>query len=317
MRFKFVSTVAALVTAMSMTAPAAHAEQFVNILTGGTSGVYYPLGVAIGKIYGDKIPGIRAQVQATKASVENLNLIEQGRGELAFTLGDSLKAAVEGDEEAGFKKKLTKLRTIAAIYPNYIQIVATAESGIKTLADLKGKTLSVGAPKSGTELNSRAILKAAGMSYKDLKQVQYLPFAESVDLMKNRQLDATLQSAGLGVASLKDLSSSTEINVVAVPKATVEKIGPPFVPVIIPANTYTGQKSDVETAAVINYLVTSSDVSDDVAYQMTKQIFENLPELANAHVAGKMIKLETAAAGSPAPLHPGAIRYYKEKGILK
>jgi len=317
MRFKFVSTVAALVTAMSMTAPAAHAEQFINILTGGTSGVYYPLGVAIGKIYGDKIPGIRAQVQATKASVENLNLIEQGRGELAFTLGDSLKAAVEGDEEAGFKKKLSKLRTIAAIYPNYIQIVATADSGIKTLADLKGKTLSVGAPKSGTELNSRAILKAAGMSYKDLKQVQYLPFAESVDLMKNRQLDATLQSAGLGVASLKDLSSSTEINVVAVPKATVEKIGPPFVSVIIPANTYTGQKSDVETAAVINYLVTNSDVSDDIAYQMTKQIFENLPELANAHAAGKSIKLETAATGSPAPLHPGAIRYYKEKGILK
>ena len=317
MRFKFVSTVAALVTAMSMTAPAAHAEQFINILTGGTSGVYYPLGVAIGKIYGDKIPGVRAQVQATKASVENLNLIEQGRGELAFTLGDSLKAAVEGDEEAGFKKKLTKLRTIAAIYPNYIQIVATADSGIKTLADLKGRTLSVGAPKSGTELNSRAILKAAGMSYKDLKQVQYLPFAESVDLMKNRQLDATLQSAGLGVASLKDLSSSTQINVVAVPKATVDKIGPPFVSVVIPANTYTGQKSDVQTAAVINYLVTSSDVSDDVAYQMTKQIFENLPELANAHVAGKMIKLENAATGSPAPLHPGAIRYYKEKGILK
>jgi len=317
MRFKFVSTVAALVTAMSMTTPAAHAEQFINILTGGTSGVYYPLGVAIGKIYGDKIPGVRAQVQATKASVENLNLIEQGRGELAFTLGDSLKAAVEGDEEAGFKKKLTKLRTIAAIYPNYIQIVATADSGIKTLADLKGRTLSVGAPKSGTELNSRAILKAAGMSYKDLKQVQYLPFAESVDLMKNRQLDATLQSAGLGVASLKDLSSSTEINVVAVPKATVEKIGPPFVSVIIPANTYTGQKSDVETAAVVNYLVTNSDVSDDVAYQMTKQIFENLPELANAHAAGKGIKLETAATGSPAPLHPGAIRYYKEKGILK
>jgi TRAP transporter TAXI family solute receptor len=302
---------------MTMAAPAAHAEKFINILTGGTSGVYYPLGVAIGKIYGEKIPGIRAQVQATKASVENLNLIEQGRGELAFTLGDSLKAAVDGDAEAGFKKKLTKLRTIAAIYPNYIQIVATADSGIKTLADLKGKTLSVGAPKSGTELNSRAILKAAGMSYKDLKQVQYLPFAESVDLMKNRQLDATLQSAGLGVASLKDLSSSTQINVVAVPKATVDKIGPPFVSVVIPANTYTGQKSDVQTAAVINYLVTSSDVSDDVAYQMTKQIFENLPELINAHAAGKMIKLENAAKGSPAPLHPGAIRYYKEKGILK
>jgi TRAP transporter TAXI family solute receptor len=315
MKAKYVAALACLAVAGS--APAAHAQQFINILTGGTSGVYYPLGVAIGKIYGDQIPGVKTQVQATKASVENLNLIEQGRGELAFTLGDSLKAAVEGDEEAGFKAKLGKLRTIGAIYPNYIQIVANADSGIKTLADLKGKTLSVGAPKSGTELNSRAILKAAGMSYKDLGQVQYLPFAESVDLMKNRQLNATLQSAGLGVASLKDLSSSTDINVVAVPKETVEKIGAPFVAAIIPAGTYTGQKADVPTAAVVNYLVTSSDVSDDLAYKMTKLIYENLPELANSHVAGKDIKLETAATNSPAPLHPGAIRYFKEKGVLK
>lgn len=306
----------AAVAAMS-SAPAAHAQQFINILTGGTSGVYYPMGVAIGKIYGEKIPGVKTQVQATKASVENLNLIEQGRGELAFTLGDSLKAAVEGDAEAGFKTKLSKLRTIGAIYPNYIQIVATAESGIKTLADLKGKTLSVGAPKSGTELNSRAILAAAGMSYKDLGKVEYLPFAESVDLMKNRQLDATLQSAGLGVASLKDLSSSTQINVVSVPKAIVDKIGPPFVSVTIPANTYTGQKEDVPTAAVVNYLVTSSAVSDDLAYKMTKLVFESLPELEKAHAAGKGIKLEAAAAGSPAPMHPGAIKYFKEKGLIK
>ncbi len=306
----------AAVAAMS-SAPAAHAQQFINILTGGTSGVYYPMGVAIGKIYGEKIPGVKTQVQATKASVENLNLIEQGRGELAFTLGDSLKAAVEGDAEAGFKTKLSKLRTIGAIYPNYIQIVATAESGIKTLADLKGKTLSVGAPKSGTELNSRAILAAAGMSYKDLGKVEYLPFAESVDLMKNRQLDATLQSAGLGVASLKDLSSSTQINVVSVPKAIVDKIGPPFVSVTIPANTYTGQKEDVPTAAVVNYLVTSSAVSDDLAYKMTKFVFESLPELEKAHAAGKGIKLEAAAAGSPAPMHPGAIKYFKEKGLIK
>ena len=212
-------------------APGAHAQSFINVLTGGTSGVYYPLGVAIGKIYSDKIPNVKTQVQATKASVENLILLQQGRGEIAFTLGDSLKAAWEGDEEAGFKSKLDKLRTIGAIYPNYIQIVATAESGIKTLADLKGKSLSVGAPKSGTELNSRAILAAAGMSYKDIGKVEYLPFAESVDLMKNRQLNATLQSAGLGVASLKDLSTSSEITVVSVPKAVVDKIGPPFVSV--------------------------------------------------------------------------------------
>jgi TRAP transporter TAXI family solute receptor len=308
---------AAFAVAAVLSAPAAQAQSFINVLTGGTSGVYYPLGVAIGKIFSDKIPNVKTQVQATKASVENLVLLQQGRGELAFTLGDSLKAAWEGDEEAGFKNKLTKLRTIGAIYPNYIQIVATADSGIKTLSDLKGKSLSVGAPKSGTELNSRAILAAAGMSYKDIGKVEYLPFAESVDLMKNRQLNATLQSAGLGVASLKDLSSSSDITVVSVPKEIVDKIGPPFVAVTIPANTYNGQDKDVPTAAVVNYLVTSSNVSDDLAYQMTKLIYESLPELANAHAAGKEIKLEAAPNGSPVPLHPGAIRYYKEKGLIK
>ena len=314
MNFRLIAAAAA--TAAIFFAPGAHAQSFINILTGGTSGVYYPLGVAIGKIYGDRIANVKTQVQATKASVENLILLQQGRGELAFTLGDSLKAAWEGDEEAGFKSKLNKLRTIGAIYPNYIQIVATSDSGVKTLADLKGKSLSVGAPKSGTELNSRAILGAGGMTYKDMGKVEYLPFAESVELMKNRQLNATLQSAGLGVASLKDLSTSTDINVVSVPKAVVDKIGPPFVSAIIPANTYTGQDKDVPTAAVGNYLVTSSAVSDDLAYQMTKLVFESLPELANAHAAGKEIKLENAATGSPVPLHPGAIRYYKEKGLI-
>ena len=309
--------IAAAIAVVVVSAPAVRAQAFINVLTGGTSGVYYPLGVAIGKIYSDKIPGVKTQVQATKASVENLILLQQGRGEIAFALGDSLKAAWEGNEEAGFKTRLDKLRTIGAIYPNYIQIVATADSGIKTLADLRGKSLSVGAPKSGTELNSRAILAAAGLSYRDIGRVEYLPFAESVDLMKNRQLDATLQSAGLGVASLKDLSTSTEITMVPVPRAVVDKIGPPFVAAKIPANTYTGQDKDVPTAAVINYLVTSSAVSEDLVYQMTKLIFESLPELANSHAAGKDIRLETAAIGSAVPLHPGAIRYYKEKGLIK
>jgi TRAP transporter TAXI family solute receptor len=308
---------AAIVAAAVLSMPGAQAQAFINVLTGGTSGVYYPLGVAIGKIYSDKIANVKTQVQATKASVENLVLLQQGRGEIAFALGDSLKAAWDGDQEAGFKKKMDRLRTIGAIYPSYIQIVATSDSGIKTLADLKGKSLSVGAPKSGTELNSRAILSAAGMSYKDIGKVEYLPFAESVDLMKNRQLNATLQSAGLGVASLKDLSTSTDITVVSVPKEIVDKIGPPFMAATIPANTYTGQDKDIPTAAVANFLVTSSAVSDDLAYQMTKLIFESLPELANSHVAGKDIRLETAASGSPVPLHPGAIRYYKEKGLIK
>jgi TRAP transporter TAXI family solute receptor len=149
---------------LSFVPVAASADDFVNILTGGTSGVYYPLGVAISKVLTDKVPGTRPSVQATKGSVENLNLIQGGKGEVGFTLGDSLAAAVLGSADAGFKGPLDKVQTIGAIYPNYVQIVASEESGIKSLADLKGKRVSVGAPKSGTELNARAILSAASIS---------------------------------------------------------------------------------------------------------------------------------------------------------
>jgi uncharacterized protein len=191
------------------------------------------------------------------------------------------------------------------------------DSGVKTLADLKGKSLSVGAAKSGTELNARAIFEAAGMSYKDLGKTEYLPFAESVELIKNRQLDATLQSAGLGVASIRDLATSLKINVVAIPKAEVEKIGAPYLSAVIPAGTYEGQTADVETAAVGNFLITHSGVSDETVYQMTKLLFENLPKLTAAHAAAKAIDAKKALDGMPVPLHPGAERYYKEAGLLK
>ncbi len=298
-------------------AGAARAEQFINILTGGTSGVYYPMGVAISKIFSEKMQGVRPSVQATKASVENLNLIQQGKGELAFTLGDSLADAAKGVEEAGFKKPLDQVRGVAGIYANYIQVIASKDSGIKTLADLKGKRLSVGAPKSGTELNARAILKAAGIEYKDLGKVEYLPFGESVELIKNRQLDATLQSAGLGVASIRDLANSVPITVVEIPAALVDKVGSPYVKVTIPKGTYEGQDADVPAAAVQNYLVTSAKLPDDVVYGMTKAIFESLPDLQAAHAAAKAIKLESALVGMPVPLHPGAAKYFKEKGVLK
>ena len=294
----------------------AQAEQFINVLTGGTSGVYYPLGVALSKIYGEKIPDVRTQVQATKASVENLNLLQQGKGEIALALGDSVKLAWEGDTDAGFKGKLDKLRGLAAVYPNYIQIVAAKEANINSLADLKGKSLSVGAAKSGTELNARAIFASAGLAYSDLSKTEYLPFAESVELMKNRQLDSTLQSAGLGVASLKDLSTSFDVSLVAVPADIVAKLGPPYLASSIPAGTYKGQDKDVATVAVINYLVTHAEVSDDLAYQMTKLMFENLPEMEAAHKAAKDIKLEKALEGMPIPLHPGAEKFYKEKGLM-
>lgn len=310
--------VIAAITTISIALPvsSARADEFVNVLTGGTSGVYYPLGVALSKIYGEKIDGVRTQVQATKASVENLNLLQQGRGEIAFALGDSVKLAWEGNAEAGFKAPLDKLRGIAAIYPNYIQIMASKESGIATLADFKGKSLSVGAPKSGTELNARAILGAAGMSYDDLGKTEYLPFAESVELMKNRQLDATLQSAGLGVSSFKDLATSLDVKMVSVPEDIATKLGAPYIAATVPAGTYQGQDTDVPTVAVVNFLVTHSKVSEETTYQMTKQLFENLPAMAAAHKAAEKIKLEDAIKGMPIPLHPGAERYYKEKGLL-
>jgi uncharacterized protein len=306
----------ALLVAASGHGQPARADQFVNVLTGGTAGVYYPLGVALAKVYGEEIEGARTSVQATKASVENLNLLQQGKGEVAFTLGDSLVLGYQGDEEAGFKAPLDKLRGVAAIYPNYIQIVATADSGIETLDDLKGKRLSVGAPKSGTELNARAILGAAGISYDDLGKVEYLPFAESVELMKNRQLDATLQSAGLGVASIRDLAASVPIRVVAVPPDLVASVGSPYIAATIPAGTYSGQDADVPTAAVINFLVTHSEVDDELGYAMTKALWENVDALVSAHAAAKGIKPEQAVAGMPVPLHPGAEKYYREKGMM-
>jgi uncharacterized protein len=299
-------------------AGAAAQQKFVNILTGGQSGVYYPLGVALGQIYGKAMPDAKTSVQATKASVENLNLLQAGRGEIAFTLGDSLSDAWKGVEDAGFKTPLNKLRTIAGIYPNYIQIVASADSGIKTLADLKGKRISVGAPRSGTELNARAILKAAGLTYKDFAKVEYLPFGESVELIKNRQLDVTLQSAGLGVASIRDLATTMKIVVVAIPADVVARIGDPaYQAASIPANTYTGQEAAVPSAAIKNFLVTHEGVPADLVYAMTKATFTSLDQLQAAHSAAKAITLADAATAPPVPLHPGAERYFREAGILK
>jgi TRAP transporter TAXI family solute receptor len=293
------------------------APTFINILTGGTSGVYYPIGVGLSQLYSNGIEGSKTSVQATKASVENLNLLQSGRGELALALGDSVADAWNGVEDAGFKAPLKKLRAIAGTYPNYIQIVANKESGINTLADLKGKRISVGASKSGTELNARAIFAAAGLSYEDMGKVEFLPYAESVELIKNRQLDATLQSSGLGMAAIRDLAATLPINFVAIPAEITAKIGnAAYQAASTPAGTYDGQDSDVPTVAITNILVSHDGVSEDVAYQMTKLMFDNLERLGNAHSAAKDIKLEGAAKDLPIPLHPGAERFYKEVGAL-
>ena len=293
----------------------ASAATFVNILTGGTSGVYYPMGVAIAKLFGDTIPDVRPSVQSTKASVENLNLLQQGRGEVAFSQGDAMQFAWVGDAEAGFPKKLDKLRTIGALYNNVIQIVASKESGIRSLSDLRSKRVSVGAPKSGNELMARAMVAAAGMTYKDMGKVEFLPFGESADLMKNRQLDASLQISGLGVSSIRDMANAMAITVVEVPPSVVEKMGVPYIISTVPAKTYDGQDAAVPTGALPNFLVTHTGVSDEMAHAMTRAVYDNIPALVAAAAAAKDIDPKTAAKNSPIPLHPGAERYFREKGL--
>ena len=307
-----------LLCACMLASAGADAAEFIAVLTGGTSGVYYPLGVALSQIYGKALPEAKSSVQATKASAENLNLLQAGRGEIAFSLGDSLSDAWKGNEEAGFKTPLKRLRGVAGIYSNYIQIVASADSGIKTLTELKGKRVAVGAPKSGTEINARAILKAAGMSYKDLGKVEYLPFGESVELMKNRQIDATLISAGLGVSAIRDLATAVKMVVVPIPAEVVAKINDPaYIAATIPANTYEGQGSAVATVAIENFLVSHEGVPTETIYKMTRAMYENLDQMVAAHTAAKAIKREEGPRHMPLPLHPGAEKYYREVGLLK
>ena len=303
--------------ALSCSAPAP-AQTNLVILTGSTSGVYYPLGNALSSIFIKFIPGARSSVQVTQGSVENLRLLEAGDGELAFSLGDTVSAAWKGNADAGFGAPLTKLRGVAAIYHNYIQLVVSEASGVKTLADLKGKRVSVGPKQSGTELNARAIFAAAGVTYADFAHIDYLPFGQSAKMIEKGDLDAALQSAGLGVDSIRHLSTAVPIRLLPIPKNTVIKIGDPaYLPSVIPARVYEGQLEDVETAAVVNFLVTREGLSADTVYAMTKAIFGNLGQLAQTHPAARGISVKDATTGMPLPLHPGAERYYREIGLLK
>lgn len=303
---------------LALTTLPAAAEQFINILTGGTSGIYYPLGIGLSNIDSKALPDAKVSVQATKASVENLNLLEAGRGEAAITLGDSLSQAWAGVKDAGYEKPLHDLRGISAMHSNYVQIVARADSGIRTLADLKGKRVSVGAAKSGTELNARAVFAAAGLKYSDFAKVEYLPYEQSAQLVQNRQLDVTLQSAGLGNPALRDLANNTDVVFIPIPSEVIAKIGDKaYADGKIPANTYKGQTADVPTAKIGNFLVTRVGVSTDTVYRMTKAMYEHLDELVAAHAAAKSIKLENAIAGMPIPLHPGAEKFYREVGLIK
>ncbi len=250
--------------------------------------------------------------------VQNLRLLEADDGELAFTLGDSLADAWAGNKKAGFDMPFSRLRAIARIYPNFIQIVASNRSGIETLADLRGKRVGVGAAGSGTALNAAAIFGAAGFNFNDLAKVDHTPFGSSVRLVEQGSLDATLQSAGLGVESIRHLLASGQATLIPIPAEVVAKVDSAvYVAGTIPAGTYDGQSADVSTASVMNFLVTRVGVSDDDAYLMTKALFQHLDQLVQTHPAAKKIDVKEATLGLPIPLHPGAERYYREIGVMK
>jgi uncharacterized protein len=289
----------------------------ITILTSAQSGAYHALGVALSQIYAQVAPKVKATAQVTKAPVDSLNLLQAGRGELAFAPADVLAGAWRGDEEAGFKTPLKNLRGLSATYDNHVHIVARAESGIRTVADLKGKRLSVGTPRSTTELVARAMVRAAGLTYKDFAKIEYLPFGQSVELMKDRQIDAMVQSAVVGAVSIRDLATAVKIVVVAIPLDVVAKTGDGYKPATITANSYPGQTTDVPTAAIPNFLVTQSEVPDDLAYEMTKALYDHLDKLSAASSAAKTIRRDNALAGMPVPLHPGAEKYYQEVGVIK
>jgi TRAP transporter TAXI family solute receptor len=293
------------------------AQTEIVMLTGNTGGVYYPLGIALAKIWERAIPGVRVNVQSTQASVENFNLLQQRRGTFAFGQGDVMSDAFKGNAEAGFPSSRDRLRMVAALFPNYLHLVALKSSNIRSVPDLKGKRVSVGASRSGNELNARVLLGAAGMSYADLRRVDYLPYNDAVALMRDGQLDAIIVSAGLGVKAVAELASAIPVDIVPIQTDLIAKSGGVFSPVTIPAGTYAGQSHDVHTAALINYLVAHSDVPDALVHDAVKALYDSLPELRSSHVAARDIARERALASRPIALHPGAVRYFREFGLMK
>ncbi|MCG3088142.1 TAXI family TRAP transporter solute-binding subunit [Sporosarcina cyprini] len=285
--------------------------KIVTIATGGSSGPYNIIGTTLANEYSNEF-GVNSKPQSTGASVENINLIKEGKVEMAFVMSDVLTEAVEGT--GNFPEKVENVQQIAALYPNYVQIVTTANSGIKSIEDLKGKRVAVGDQNSGVEVNARNLLAGFGITYDDLK-VDYLGYAEAADGLKSGSIDAAFLTSGLPNSSVMELAASIDLTLVAVDSAKVEEISkdqPYFVAMDIPADTY-GNAEAVPTAAIMNALVVSSEMSEDDVYKLTKKFFDSLETLGNSHQAANDISLENAQQGMVAPVHPGAKKYYDEQ----
>lgn len=290
--------------------------QFITIATGGTAGVYYQLGGTLAKLIEEQL-GYKTSVQATGASVENINLLMNNQAEIAFSISDSATQAYEGTGPFEGQAPMTDLRAMAAIYPNVIQLVTTEDTGIKTFEDLKGKRVSVGDRNSGTEINARMIFEAHGMTYDDVK-VDYLSFGESIDQIKNGMIDAAVISSGLPNSAIMDLAVTHKVRLIPISESALNYLQekyPFFMPLTIPADMY-DTAEDTQTVKVANVLLVNHRLSEDVVYNLTKAIFDNLEALYSAHNAALDIKLETVTEGLLVPLHPGAEKYFKEVGAI-
>jgi TRAP transporter TAXI family solute receptor len=293
--------------------------QNISIATGGTGGVYYPMGGGLAAMLSSKVPGMSATAEVTGGSVDNLKLVGTGKPYVAFSMADAAKDASVGDDK--FKDKPVDLRTLLILYPNLMHVATVESTGIKSMKDLKGKRISTGAPGSATEVMAFRLLEAAGIDKdKDVKR-ERLSVAESVNAVKDRKIDAFFWVGGLPTAAVTDLANSPGMKIVMVDTNTEvpamnKKYGNLYFPTVIPKATYSGMAKDNQVAAVANLLVVNSSMTDAEAYKIVKAIFDNQIDLVRSHAEFINIKLASQKSNAtPVAYHPGALKYFKEKGV--
>jgi TRAP transporter TAXI family solute receptor len=293
--------------------------QNISIATGGTGGVYYPMGGGLAAVLSSKVPGMSATAEVTGGSVDNLNLIGTGKPYIGFSMADAAKDAQVG--EGKFAGKKVDLRTLMILYPNLMHVATVESTGIKSMKDLKGKRVSTGAPGSATEVMAFRLLEAAGLDKdKDVKR-ERLSVAESVNAVKDRKIDAFFWVGGLPTAAVTDLANSPGMKIVMIDTteevpAMNKKYGNLYFPTVIPKATYSGMAKDNKVAAVANILVVNANMSNEEAYKIVKAVFDNKLDLVRTHQEYMNVSLENQKAKStPIEFHPGALKYFKEKNI--
>jgi hypothetical protein len=304
----------AAIVSMSLGAPALAQEQLA-IATGGTGGVYYPVGGGLAEIINNHVEGYSATAEVTGASVENMGLIATGDVDLAIGLADTVAQAYTGTGR--FEgQQLSMVRGLASIYANMIQIVTLEGSGITSLEDLRGKRVSIGAPGSGTEVNAGSILEGNGISYDDLDE-QRLNFNETADALANGDIDAGFWSVGAPTSSILNLATTQDIVILALSEeelTAATEADSTFATTTLAGGSYNGIDEDIVVLGIPNVLTVSSEMPDDLAYTITKAMFENIAELQAVHPAANETTVEFTLSATPIPLHPGAVRYYEEIG---